>query len=58
MLSLTEQGQRLVAELAQRYGFSTEAVASLLRAVAAGNGTMAQFDHPELGAPGSGCWVA
>ncbi|CAL1240035.1 SHOCT domain-containing protein [Candidatus Methylocalor cossyra] len=55
MLSLTEQGQRLVAELAQRYGFSTEAVASLLRAVAAGNGTMAQFDHPELG--GAGQWM-
>lgn len=55
MLNLTPEGQRLVAELAQRYGFSTEAVNVVLQAVAAGNGTMAQFNHPEFG--GGGQWM-
>jgi hypothetical protein len=52
---LTQQGQQIVAELAQRYGFSVDAVMNLLQAVVAGNGTMAQFNHPELG--GGGQWM-
>jgi hypothetical protein len=55
MQRLTSQGQQIIADLAQRYGTSTDAVLSLLDAVMAGNGTMAQFSHPDLG--GSGQWM-
>ncbi len=55
MQRLTAQGQQLIADLAQRYGASTDAVLTLLEAVRAGNGSMAQFNHPELG--GSGQWM-
>ena len=54
MMELTPEGRRVVDELAQRHGVSSDAVLTLLRAVAAGNGTMAQFSHPELG--GTGQW--
>lgn len=55
MTSLTHQGQQIVADLAQRYGFSQDAVATALWAVAQGGGTMAQFSHPEFG---GGCqWM-
>ena len=54
MMELTPEGRRLVDELAQRHGVSSDAVLTLLRALAAGNGTMAQFSHPELG--GTGQW--
>ncbi|MBV8129163.1 MAG: SHOCT domain-containing protein [Planctomycetaceae bacterium] len=52
---LTEQGRRRINDLAQRYGVSTDAVMVLLQALINGNGTMAQFNHPELG--GSGQWL-
>ncbi len=52
---LTEQGQQRINDLAQRYGVSTGAVMALLQALINGNGTMAQFNHPELG--GSGQWL-
>jgi hypothetical protein len=55
MQKLTSQGQQIIADLAQRYGTSTDAVLHLLDAVMAGNGTMAQFNHPDLG--GSGQWM-
>lgn len=55
MYQLTPQGQFLIAELAQRYGVGTDAVMTLLQALVAGNGSMAQFNHPELG--GSGQWM-
>jgi hypothetical protein len=42
-------------ELAQKYGVSSEAVKTLSQAIIAGNGTMAQFSHPELG--GRGQWL-
>ncbi len=42
-------------ELAQKYGVSSEAVRRLSQAIIAGNGTMAQFNHPELG--GHGQWL-
>ena len=54
MQELTPEGQRIVEGLAHRTSFSTEAVMVLLRALAAGNGTQAQFNHPELG--GMGQW--
>jgi hypothetical protein len=52
---LTPQGQKIIEDLAQRYGVSVDAVLNLLDAVMAGNGSMAQFNHPELG--GSGQWM-
>jgi Short C-terminal domain len=56
MGELTSQGERAVADLAARYGVSTDAVRAMLEAVRLGNGTMAQFSHPELG--GRGQWMA
>ena len=55
MYQLTAQGEHIVQDLAQRYGVSTDAVRTLLVALRAGQGTMAQFQHPELG--GSGQWM-
>ena len=55
MPQLTSEGQQKVTALAQRYGVSTEAVRTLLQALVHGHGTMAQFDHPELG--GRGQWM-
>src|SRR5438132_6737326 len=55
MQQLTSEGQQHVTELAQRYGVSTEAVVTLLYALMRGHGTMAQFDHRELG--GRGQWM-
>lgn len=55
MQQLTPEGQHLVAEVAQRHGFSIDAVTTMLFAVRNGNGTMAQFWHPEFG--GGGQWM-
>jgi len=55
MQELTFAGNQAVQSLAQRYGVSTDAVRTLLNAVSAGGGTMAQFYHPELG--GGGQWM-
>jgi hypothetical protein len=44
-----------IAQIAKRNGFSEAAVSAALRALEAGNGTLAQFDHPELG--GMGQWM-
>jgi hypothetical protein len=49
MRNLTPQGQQAIAELAHRYGFSTDAVMTALRALTTGKGAMAQFSHPEMG---------
>ena len=54
MAQLTEEGRRVVDNLAQRHGVSSDAVMTLLYAVVAGHGTQAQFSHPELG--GMGQW--
>ena len=54
MLELTPEGRRRVEDVAQRHGVSVDAVLTLVGAVAAGNGTSAQFSHPELG--GMGQW--
>jgi hypothetical protein len=56
MRELTDQAQQTVYNLAQRYGTSADAVRTLLHAVVAGSGTMAQFSHPDLG--GSGQWMS
>ncbi len=55
MRQLTPEGQQIINNLAQRYQFSADAVLTLLNAVLNGNGSMAQFNHPELG--GSGQWM-
>jgi Short C-terminal domain len=54
-VQLTDQGRQKIDELARRYGLSTDAVMAMLQAVVNGNGSMAQFSHPELG--GSGQWM-
>ena len=55
MKQLSNSGQQAVNDIAQRHGFSFEAVASMLEAVIHGNGNMAQFNHPEFS--GAGQWM-
>ncbi len=55
MQPLTNAGEFAVQNLAQRYGVSTDAVRTLLFAVSAGGGSMAQFYHPDIG--GGGQWM-
>ena len=55
MRPLSTTGLRLIGEIAQRQGFSFDATASMLDAVINGNGSMAQFNHPEFS--GSGQWM-
>ena len=55
MEQLTPEGLRVVNELAQRYGFSQEAVIHMMFAMLRGRGGMAQFNHPEFA--GSGQWM-
>ena len=55
MQSLTANGEAAVQNLAHRYGVSVDAAKTLLLAVNAGGGSMAQFYHPELG--GGGQWM-
>ena len=55
MRQLSPVGQQAIADLAQRHGFSTEATISMLDSVINGNGSMAQFSHPEFS--GSGQWM-
>jgi len=54
MPDLTPEAHQLLADAAQRHGVSPEAALTVLHALTAGSGTMAQFNHPELG--GSGQW--
>lgn len=55
MRQLTAAGQNLVNDLANRHGFSVDAVTHMLFAVFNGNGRMAQFNHGEFA--GSGQWM-
>ncbi len=55
MRKLSPEGQQVINNLALQYNVSTDAVMHLLQSVINGNGTMAQFNHPELG--GSGQWM-
>ncbi len=55
MQQLTPTAYQAVQNLSQRYGVSVDAVTTLLHAVNAGGGSMAQFYHPELG--GGGQWM-
>jgi hypothetical protein len=55
MRQLSPAGQQAISDLAQRHGFSRDAVLSMLESMINGNGAMAQFNHPEFG--GSGQWM-
>src|SRR4051794_3407142 len=55
MRYLSPAGEQAVTDLAQRHGFSANAVATMLNAVSNGGGGMAQFSHPEFG--GAGQWM-
>ena len=56
MKQLSTSGQQAINDIAQRHGFSTDAVSSMLESVINGNGSMAQFNHPEFS--GSGQWMS
>jgi hypothetical protein len=55
MQQLSPAGQQIIDGIARRYGYSTDAVLSMLQSVINGNGSMAQFNHPEFS--GSGQWM-
>ena len=55
MRTLSSTEKKAIDELAERHGFSRDAVTSMLGSLARGRGTMAQFDHSEFG--GSGQWM-
>ena len=55
MRQLSPAGQQAISDLAQRHGFSRDAVLSMLESIINGNASMAQFDHPEFG--GAGQWM-
>jgi hypothetical protein len=50
----TDDAEATIGEIARRHGFSDDAGRAMAAALAAGNGAMAQFHHPELG--GMGQW--
>lgn len=55
MRQLSPQGRQTLNDIAQRHGFSFDATLSMLESVINGNGSMAQFNHPEFS--GSGQWM-
>lgn len=55
MRQLSPSGQQILNDIAQRHGFSFDATLSMLESVINGNGSMAQFSHPEFS--GSGQWM-
>jgi hypothetical protein len=54
LTELTQAGRRALADIASRHGVSADAVEHILDALIAGQGTLAQFNHPDLG--GMGQW--
>lgn len=55
MRQLSPAGQQVMNDIAQRHGFSVDATLSMLDSVINGNGSQAQFSHPEFS--GSGQWM-
>ena len=55
MRQLSPAGQQAINDIAQRHGFSADATLSMLDSVINGNGSQAQFSHPEFS--GSGQWM-
>lgn len=41
-----------IDDIAQRHGFSTDAIRTMLKAITTGHATMAQFNHSEFSGPG------
>ena len=54
MQDFTPEGLRILEDVARRHSVSLDAVVALLRALVEGNGSQAQFNHPDLG--GMGQW--
>lgn len=54
MTQLSEGGREALAQIASRHDVSPDAVEHVLLALLAGQGTQAQFNHPDLG--GMGQW--
>ena len=54
MQNFSAEGRRVIDDVARRHNVSSDAVGTLLLALAAGQGTQAQFSHPDLG--GMGQW--
>ena len=54
MQNFSAEGRRVIDDVARRHNVSSDAVATLMLALAAGQGTQAQFSHPDLG--GMGQW--
>ena len=54
MQNLTPEGLRILEDVARRHSVSIEAVVIMVRALMEGNGSQAQFSHPDLG--GMGQW--
>ncbi len=52
MSRLKPHTEQIAEDLARQHGFSIDAVRHMIRAVDAGWGGMASFDHPEFGGPG------
>ncbi|MCB0064845.1 MAG: hypothetical protein KDE19_22125, partial [Caldilineaceae bacterium] len=55
-MAFSQADRQLITTLANEHHLSENAVQTLWHAVVAGNGTAAQFNHPELG--GMGQWMA
>ncbi len=55
-MNFSAEDRKLIRTLAQQHQLSEGAVETLFAAVQAGNGTLAQFNHPDLG--GMGQWMA
>ena len=56
MPQLSIEGQRIANQLSSSSGFSVDAVTHMIVGVLNGNGSMAQFNHPEFG--GGGQWMS
>ncbi len=54
MLEMSAEEKRIIEDAAKKHGVSSDAIATLINALIAGGGRMAQFNHPELG--GMGQW--
>jgi hypothetical protein len=54
MQDLTPEGRRILEDIARRHAVSLEAVVRMVRALIEGNGSQAQFNHPDFG--GMGQW--
>lgn len=55
MRPLSPAGQQAIQDIAHRHGFSVDGTLHMLHAVLNGNGSMAQFGHPDFS--GSGQWM-